>query len=239
MVFDLDPGEGMGLAECAEVARLVRDVIAGMGLALSPVTSGSKGIHLYAALDGSQTSQQVSDVAHELARALEADHPELIVSSMRKTLRTSRVLIDWSQNNGKKTTIAPYSLRGRARPTVAAPRTWEELDDPGLRHLEASEVLARVADGVDPMRAITERPARRAHREILGQRPAVRSLGDRPHRVDPVGDPGEHLGCLEVAQARIVELLPRARRGDRRARPAAQRVRRDRGLRCRCSGSSR
>ncbi|GAA1768533.1 ATP-dependent DNA ligase [Agromyces humatus] len=176
MVFDLDPGEGMGLAECAEVARLVRDLIAGMGLEAMPVTSGSKGIHLYAALDGSQTSQQVSDVAHELARALEADHPDLIVSSMRKTLRTSRVLIDWSQNNGKKTTIAPYSLRGRSRPTVAAPRTWEELDDPGLRHLEASEVLARAADGVDPMRAITER----SHGGPLSEYLSMRSTGKTP-----------------------------------------------------------
>ncbi|UOE43719.1 ATP-dependent DNA ligase [Agromyces larvae] len=155
LVFDLDPGEGMGLVECAEVARLVRDILQPIGLDPIPVTSGSKGIHLYAALDGSQTSQQASEVAHELARALEADHPDLIVSSMRKTLRTGRVLIDWSQNNANKTTIAPYSLRGRLRPTVAAPRTWDELDDPGLRQLEWTEVLARVADGVDPFAPIS------------------------------------------------------------------------------------
>ncbi|WP_350348045.1 ATP-dependent DNA ligase [Agromyces sp. G08B096] len=154
LVFDLDPGEGMGLAECAEVARLVRDIVAGMGLETVPVTSGSKGLHLYAALDGSQTSAQVSEVAHELARALEADHPDLIVSSMKKALRTGRVLIDWSQNNAAKTTIAPYSLRGRLRPTVAAPRTWEELEDPGLRHLEYHEVLDRVAAGTDPAAAL-------------------------------------------------------------------------------------
>lgn len=155
MVFDLDPGEGMGLAECAEVARMVRGILQGMGLEAVPVTSGSKGIHLYTALDGAQTSEQVSAVAHELARALEADHPDLIVSSMRKSLRGGRVLIDWSQNNGKKTTIAPYSLRGRLRPTVAAPRTWEELDDPDLRHLEADEVVALVAERGDPMLAVT------------------------------------------------------------------------------------
>jgi bifunctional non-homologous end joining protein LigD len=151
MVFDLDPGEGMGLLECAEVARLVRVILDGMGLEAFPVTSGSKGIHLYAPLDGAQTSEQISAVAHELARALEADHPELIVSSMKKTLRTGRVLIDWSQNNANKTTIAPYSMRGRHTPTVAAPRTWEELDDPGLRHLDVREVLARVAEGTDPI----------------------------------------------------------------------------------------
>jgi bifunctional non-homologous end joining protein LigD len=150
MVFDLDPGPGVGLAECAEVARHVRAILSGMRLEVYPVTSGSKGIHLYAPLDGSQTSDQVSAVAHELARALEADHPELVVSSMKKSLREGKVLIDWSQNNQNKTTIAPYSLRGRERPTVAAPRTWEELDDPGLRHLEFHEVLERVAAGDDP-----------------------------------------------------------------------------------------
>lgn len=150
IVFDLDPGEGMGLGACAEVAGMVRGILEGMGLEAIPVTSGSKGIHLYAPLDGSQTSQQASNLARELARALEADHPELIVSSMKKALREGRVLIDWSQNNQNKTTIAPYSLRGRFRPTVAAPRTWEELDDPDLRQLDAHEVLARVADGLDP-----------------------------------------------------------------------------------------
>ena len=150
IVFDLDPGEGMGLVECADVAGMVRVILEGMGLEAFAVTSGSKGIHLYAPLDGSQTSQQASNLARELAKALEADHPELIVSSMRKTLREGRVLIDWSQNNQNKTTIAPYSLRGRFRPTVAAPRTWEELDDPALRQLDAQEVLARVADGLDP-----------------------------------------------------------------------------------------
>ena len=133
IVLDLDPGPGVGLAECAEVARWARDILHGMGLELLPVTSGSKGIHLYAALPGTQTSEQVTLVARELARAIEADHPDLVVAQMAKVERPGRVFIDWSQNNGAKTTIAPYSLRGRARPTVAAPRTWDELDDPQPR----------------------------------------------------------------------------------------------------------
>lgn len=148
LVLDLDPGPGVGLVECAQVARWSRDILAGMGLDVFPVTSGSKGIHLYATLDGTQSSEAVSAVAHELARALEADHRDLVVSDMKKSLRTGKVLVDWSQNNRNKTTIAPYSLRGRARPTVAAPRSWDELDDPALRHLEAGEVAERlVRDG--------------------------------------------------------------------------------------------
>lgn len=145
MVLDLDPGPGAGLAECAQVAGWARAILQDMGLEPFPVTSGSKGIHLYAALDGRNDSAAISAVAHELARALEADHPDLVVSDMKKSLREGKVLVDWSQNNRNKTTIAPYSLRGRERPTVAAPRTWEELEAPGLAHLEMDEVVERVS----------------------------------------------------------------------------------------------
>jgi bifunctional non-homologous end joining protein LigD len=155
LVLDLDPGEGAGLEECAEVARLARSILQDMGLDPMPVTSGSKGIHLYAPLDGKQDSDAVSAVAHELARALEADHPELVVSDMKKALRTGKVLVDWSQNNGSKTTIAPYSLRGRSSPMVAAPRTWRELAQPGLRHLDYTEVLDRVRRRGDPLASLT------------------------------------------------------------------------------------
>ncbi|MEV8338307.1 ATP-dependent DNA ligase [Leucobacter sp. NPDC077196] len=159
LVLDLDPGPGVGLRQCARVAFLVRNLLAGMGLDAVPVTSGSKGIHVYAPLDGNQTSEEVSAVARELARALEKDHPDDIVSSMKRDLRPGKVFIDWSQNNGNKTTIAPYSLRGRARPTVAAPRTWRELASPHLRHLEFREVLDRVERRGDPLAALTRESA--------------------------------------------------------------------------------
>jgi len=151
LVLDLDPGEGVGLRECVEVAQLLRPILDGMGLELVPVTSGSKGVHLYARLDGRQTSAQVSDVAHELARAVEADHPDLVLSTMGKADRRGKVLLDWSQNNGNKTTVAPYSLRGRERPTVAVPRTWRELAAPQLRQLEYTEVLTRLRRRGDPL----------------------------------------------------------------------------------------
>ncbi|MBW9093158.1 ATP-dependent DNA ligase [Microbacterium jejuense] len=151
LVLDLDPGPGVGLAECAVVAGWARTILLGMGLEPYPVTSGSKGIHLYTALPPGQSTEQASALANELARAIEADHPDLVVSSMKKTERHGKVLIDWSQNNGSKTTIAPYSLRGRLHPTVAAPRTWDELDDPELRHLDFTEVLERMDAIGDPM----------------------------------------------------------------------------------------
>ena len=156
LVLDLDPGEGAGLVECAEVAALARRILEGMGLEPLPVTSGSKGIHLYAALDGTHTSDEVSLVAHELARSLEADHPDLVVSDMKKSIRAGKVLVDWSQNNGGKTTIAPYSLRGRERPTVAVPRTWRELASAKLSHLEYGEVLERMRTRPDPLAAVAD-----------------------------------------------------------------------------------
>lgn len=157
LVLDLDPGDGATLQDCAHVAVLARSILTDMGIDPMPVTSGSKGIHLYAPLDGSQTSERVSEVAHELARALEADHPDLIVSDMKKSLRVGKVLVDWSQNNAAKTTITPYSLRGRLRPTVAAPRTWRELAAKNLRQLEYEEVMRRVARRGDLLAGLSPR----------------------------------------------------------------------------------
>ncbi|GGM00823.1 ATP-dependent DNA ligase [Nakamurella endophytica] len=154
VVFDLDPGPGVGLVECAEVARILRQLLLDEGFPTYPVTSGSKGLHLYAAVDGSRSSDEVSDWAHGLAETVERERPDLVVSRMAKALRPGKVFIDWSQNNAAKTTIAPYSLRGRDHPTVAAPRTWDELDDPDLRHLDHLEVLDRLARDGDLLAAL-------------------------------------------------------------------------------------
>ncbi|MCB0913314.1 MAG: non-homologous end-joining DNA ligase, partial [Propionibacteriaceae bacterium] len=178
LVLDLDPGEGVSLAACAEVAGWVREVLDGAGLPSHPVTSGSKGIHLYARLDGSITTEDATNLARELAEALQAAHPDRVTAVMRRADRAGRVFLDWSQNNGNKTTIAPYSLRGRTRPWVAAPRTWEELADPDLRQLEFDEVLSRIADSGDLLAA-------------LASPEAVAALGDvRPSLADLSGEPG-------------------------------------------------
>jgi bifunctional non-homologous end joining protein LigD len=136
------------------VARYARAILKDMGLDPMPVTSGSKGIHLYAGLDGRQSSEQVSDVAHELARALEAEHPTLVVSDMKRALRSGKVFVDWSQNSAAKTTVTPYSLRGGPRPLVAVPRTWRELDAPGLAQLDYEQVLTRMKKRKDPLAAL-------------------------------------------------------------------------------------
>lgn len=144
LVFDLDPGEGVTMSQLAEVARAIRDLMSELGLDTFPVTSGSKGVHLYAALERPVSSAGAATVAKRIAQQLETAMPELVTAAMAKKLRAGKVFLDWSQNNAAKTTIAPYSLRGRDHPTVAAPRTWAELDDPGLRQLRFDEVLDRV-----------------------------------------------------------------------------------------------
>ncbi|PPG14747.1 ATP-dependent DNA ligase [Rathayibacter sp. AY1E8] len=202
LVLDLDPGEGAGLAECAEVAFLARDLLEGMGLAPLPVTSGSKGIHLYCPLDASASSDQISAVAHELARALESDHRDLVVSDMKKTLREGKVLVDWSQNSAAKTTIAPYSLRGRLRPAAAAPRTWEELGADNLRHLSPDEVVERLRSDGDLLRPLLaargagleptpERMAGFAATDASSDRLATyRSMRDASRTPEPVPEAG-------------------------------------------------
>ncbi|MEO5832103.1 MAG: ATP-dependent DNA ligase, partial [Nakamurella sp.] len=154
VVFDLDPGPGASLAQCAEVAFAVKDHLDAEGLVSVPVTSGSKGLHLYARVDGGRSSEEISRWAHAVARAVQRRLPTLALSQMSKSLRTGKVFIDWSQNSVAKTTISPYSLRGREHATAAAPRRWSELEAPGLDHLTPDEVLQRIRDDGDLLAAL-------------------------------------------------------------------------------------
>ena len=151
LVFDLDPGPPATVVECCEVALLLRPLLTSLGLEPLPKTSGNKGMQLYAAISG-MSSPEASDLAKDLAERLEAAHPERVVSRMTRALRPDKVLIDWSQNNAAKTTVAPYSLRARSRPTVSTPVTWDEVA--ACRHaadlvFTADDVIGRVARSGD------------------------------------------------------------------------------------------
>lgn len=149
LVIDLDPGPPAGLHECAQVALWVREKLEDRGLPTVPVTSGSKGLHLYAALPGKKNAEEVRDMAQKVGQELTREHPDAVLWKMTKSIRGGKVFLDWSQNTAAKTTISPYSLRGRGSPYVAAPRTWPEVEagaaEPGaLGHLLMNEVLERV-----------------------------------------------------------------------------------------------
>lgn len=160
LVVDLDPGPPATIEECREVALLVRDALAADGIASAAKTSGSKGMQLMAVVSAEQSDEVVSGYARRLAERLERERPDLVVSRMTKALRSGKVLIDWSQNNAAKTTVAPYSLRARPRPTVSTPLTWDEVDRAGALSFTAADVLRRVEEHGDLLAGLPGRGPR-------------------------------------------------------------------------------
>jgi bifunctional non-homologous end joining protein LigD len=143
LVLDLDPGPPASVVECCQVALLAREHLVELGLEAFVKTSGSKGLQVLARAPVEDTS----GFAKVLAEGLEAAHPDLVVSRMTKAMRPGKVFLDWSQNNLSKTTVAPYSLRARARPTVSTPISWDEVagcSDPEDLVFTAEQVLDRV-----------------------------------------------------------------------------------------------
>jgi bifunctional non-homologous end joining protein LigD len=156
VVFDLDPGPPAGLLECCRVALWLQGLFERIGLASFAKTSGSKGLQIYVPLNApGVTHEQAKSFARAVALAVEQAEPALAVSRMTKALRAGKVLIDWSQNDGKKTTVSVYSLRARERPTVSAPLEWEEVraaldcGDGAALQLDSDAVLARVREHGD------------------------------------------------------------------------------------------
>ena len=149
LVFDLDPGDPATIIECCQVALSIRSVLETVGLEAFAKTSGSKGMQLYVPLNSPHTHQHASDFALAVAQLLEKQQPNAVTANMAKKQRTNKIFIDWSQNSRHKTTIAPYSLRGKDRPTVSTPISWDEVSDGAdgeWLSFEATEVLERIEE---------------------------------------------------------------------------------------------
>jgi bifunctional non-homologous end joining protein LigD len=150
IVFDLDPGAPADIVQCCQVGLWVREIFDHFGLQSFAKTSGSKGLQIYVPLNTKTSYDQTKPFAHAIARLLEHEHRNLVVSDMKKAVRTDKVFVDWSQNDVHKTTISIYALRARERPTVSTPVTWEEVEQclkkKNAQRLvfEAKDVLARV-----------------------------------------------------------------------------------------------
>ncbi|MGA7220214.1 MAG: non-homologous end-joining DNA ligase [Candidatus Sulfotelmatobacter sp.] len=150
MVFDLDPGPPADIVQCCQVGLWLREIFEHFALQSFPKTSGSKGLQIYVPLNTPVKYEQTKPFAHALAQLLEHDHPQMVVSDMKKKMRTGKVFVDWSQNDEHKTTVAVYSLRARERPTVSTPVSWEEVErtfkkkDAKLLVFEAKQVVSRV-----------------------------------------------------------------------------------------------
>jgi len=166
VVFDLDPGEGTGVLECAEIAVRLRDLFSELGRESLVKTSGSKGLQLFVPLNTKVTYEDTRPWAKTVAARLEGETPDEIVIKPSKDARRGRVFIDWSQNHPAKTTVCVYSLRARERPTVSTPVTWDELTsaleagEPDQLAFTYDEVLKRVerdGDLFEPVRILKQR----------------------------------------------------------------------------------
>jgi bifunctional non-homologous end joining protein LigD len=151
MAFDLDPGDGVRLQECCEVALRVRDVFGALELRSFAKTSGSKGLQVYVPLNIGVAYEQTKPFSRAVAELLEAETLDAVVSRMARALRPGKVLVDWSQNTEHKSMVCAYSVRAKARPTVSTPVTWDEVEevagsgDPTGLVFEMGDVLERLA----------------------------------------------------------------------------------------------
>jgi len=206
LVFDLDPGPPANIVQCAQVAIWVRAIFDHFGLQSFTKTSGSKGMQIYVPLNTKTTYDETKPFAHAVARLLEQEHPELVVSDMKKAVRANKIFVDWSQNDQHKTTIAVYSLRARERPTVSTPITWEEVEqtlkkkDAQRLVFEAADVLKRVEKMGDLFEPVLK---------LKQKLPQLAGLGARVEKEEAAG----------VALAAQAESRPRTKRTKTASRP--------------------
>ena len=150
MVLDLDPGPPAAVLDCAQVGLWLRDVLDRLGLRSLIKTSGKKGLQVYVPLNTKVSYEQTRPFAHAVARLVEKEHPNRVVSKMKKDLRAGKVFVDWQQNEDFKTTVCAYSLRAQEEPTVSTPLEWDEVEtacragDADALRFTAGDVLARV-----------------------------------------------------------------------------------------------
>jgi bifunctional non-homologous end joining protein LigD len=193
MVFDLDPGPPANIVQCCQVGLWLREIFEHFGLQSFPKTSGSKGLQLYVPLNTPTNYDATKTFARALAQLLEQDHPEMVVSDMKKTLRTGKVFVDWSQNDEHKTTVAVYSLRAREHPTVSTPITWDDVErtfkkkDASLLVFEAPQVVSRfekIGDLFAPVITLKQR--------LPDLRSLTKTVAKEPERVEIAPEADEH-----------------------------------------------
>ena len=220
MVFDLDPGPPADIVLCCQVAFWLKDIFDRFKLQSFAKTSGSKGLQIYVPLNTPVTYDETKSFSHALARLLEQEHPDLVVSDMKKALRVGKVFVDWSQNDEHKTTINVYSLRAKERPTVSTPVSWDEVEkcrkkkDVNLLVFDSKQVLARVekmGDIFSPVLTLEQRlpNVRELGTEAEAKPRSRRSASASRESKSKTGQPGrENSGKTNRAAPRSVK--PRA-----------------------------
>jgi bifunctional non-homologous end joining protein LigD len=209
MVFDLDPGEGASIADCCEVALLLRDALFAIKLRAFVKVSGSKGLQVYVPLNGTDTHDATESFARFIADELARAHPKRIVSKMARQLRARKVFIDWSQNADYKTTVSAYSLRAkREAPFVSMPITWEEVEAAENLDFAPDEAVKRVKKRGDlfaPVLKIKQRLP------VAGRRSPGKRAAEPGDRRPPTGD---RLPKMKSQSGRRLFVLPKTDTGD-------------------------
>jgi bifunctional non-homologous end joining protein LigD len=166
IAFDLDPGPPADIVLCCQVGLWLKAIFEALGMECFAKTSGSKGLQVYVPINSATTYDRTKPFSHAVAELLESQVPEVVVSKMQKSLRAGKVLVDWSQNDDKKTTANVYSLRAKDRPMVSTPVTWEEVEaalkKKSASHLafDSEDVLKRVekkGDLFSPVLTLTQK----------------------------------------------------------------------------------
>ncbi|MPR10459.1 DNA ligase D [Microvirga tunisiensis] len=127
LVFDLDPGEGVGWDAVVQGANDVRDCLQDLDLVSFVKTSGGKGLHVVVPLHPKASWDEAKAFAAGVAAAMTKASPSLYTDTMAKRARTGRIFIDYLRNGRGATAVAAYSTRARAGAPVSTPVAWEEL----------------------------------------------------------------------------------------------------------------
>ena len=176
---DLDPVPGVEWPQIREVALVVRDVLADVGLVGWPKTSGSRGIHVNVRIEPRWTFPEVRRAALALARDVERRAPELATSRWWKEERHG-VFIDYNQNAKDRTVASAYSVRPRPDARVSAPLSWAELATCDPAAFTLLTMPERFARGGDPGAGIDEAVGSLDGLLELSARHELEGLGDAP-----------------------------------------------------------
>jgi bifunctional non-homologous end joining protein LigD len=128
MVFDLDPGEGVGWERMIEAAKLTKDLLAELGLTSFCKTSGGKGFHVVVPLAKQAGWDEVKDFSQAVAQHMASALPKLFSAKMGMQNRKGKIFIDYLRNNRGSSTVAAFSLRARPGLGASMPLSWDELD---------------------------------------------------------------------------------------------------------------
>jgi bifunctional non-homologous end joining protein LigD len=158
LIFDLDPPR-RDLRLLRDGARAVRALLADIGLEPYLMATGSRGLHVVAALDRSGTFAESRDLANRIAHTLADEAPNRFTTEARKVRRGDRLYLDTGRNSYAQMAVAPYAVRARPNAPVACPLDWSELTRVEPDQITIHTIFRRLARRDDPWAGIGDHPA--------------------------------------------------------------------------------